>query len=244
VVTGVRQRRQGPGTATVERGSAATVGFWAAALASALTVAFVVLALVVPGEDWAGVEAYARAFATIEVVQLIPVLLLAPVVVVLMACIHELAPAKRRLFARIAVMFAAAYAAIIATNYVLQLFVVRLHLAAGDYEGLELLAMPNPRSVFVALEIAGYGFFSLMALFAAGAVTGPPLARWIRGLLVATGVTGIAGAVGGLTDLRLVMLTGFGLSLLAFLAGALLLCAHFRRVRPAAAGAVPGGDVP
>jgi hypothetical protein len=165
-------------------------------------------------------------------------------VVVLLACVHQLAPAGRRLSAHVALVFAGVYAAIITTNYIIQLFVVRRNVAAGDLEGISLLAMPNPRSVFVALEIAGYGFFSLMALFAAGAVAGRSLARWTRGLLVATGVTGIVGTIGGLTDLRVLMLSGFGLSLLAFLVAAVLLCAHFRRLGRPAGNPTIGGGVP
>ena len=209
---------------------AVKLGLGAALLAAALTVCFVVLALLFPAGPWRDVDAYAASFRTIEVIQLVPVLLLAPVVVVLMACIHHLVSDVRHLWSHLAVIFAAIYATIIATNYVLQLFVVRLNVAAGELEDLALLAMPNPRSVFSALEITGYGFFALMALAAGAAFSGRGLERWVRYTFLVAGMTGLAGAAGGLADQRIVMLTGFGLSMLAFLAAAVLLGVYFWRL--------------
>lgn len=206
------------------------VGFWAALAAVVLTVIFVVLTLVFPGDEWAGIEAYAEGFRTIQVAQLIPVLLLAPVVVILMGCIHVLAPPARRLFGHVAVAFSVAYATIIATNYVLQMVVVRHNVAAGELDGMAVLAMPNPRSIFVALEVAGYGFFALTALAASVALIGTGRGRWIPWLLAVTGVTGLSGAAAGLAGQRIIMLVGFGLSLVAFLTAASLLVLHFRRL--------------
>jgi hypothetical protein len=210
--------------------AAGRVGFWAALAAVALTVTFVVLTIAFPGEEWAGIEVYAGGFRTIQVAQLIPVLLLCPVVVILMGCVHVLTPAHRRLFSHVAVIFAGIYAAIIATNYVMQLVVVRQNVAADELVGLSLLAMPNPRSLFVALEVAGYGFFALMALAGSAAFPGTGRGRWIAWLLLTTGVTGLVGAAAGLADQRILMLTGFGLSLAAFLVAALLLAVQFRHL--------------
>jgi hypothetical protein len=221
---------------------AARTGFAAALIAATLTVIFIVLSLAFPGGEWAGIEAYADDFRTVEVGQLLPVLVLAPVVVILMASIHALSPARQRLFSQVAVVFAAIYAAIIGTNYVLQLVVVRHNIIAGELDGLTLLAMPNPRSVFVALEIVGYGFFALMALAAGGAFTGTGRERWVQWLLAVTGVTGLVGAAGGLAGQRIVMLAGFGLSLMAFLVATFFLVVHFRRSgEPTPASAVASG---
>jgi hypothetical protein len=229
---------------TVRRSStlAVRLGFVAALVAAALTVGFVALTLLFPADSWRGVDAYAASFATIDVVQLIPILLLAPVVVVLMACIHHRAAGSRHVAGQLAVTFAAVYATIITVNYVLQLYVVRLSIAAAEVEGLALLVMPNPRSVFVALEIAGYGFFALMALAAGAALSGRELERWIRYAFLVAGSAGLAGAAGGLADQRLFMLAGFGLSLLAFLAAAVLLSVYFWRLgRTASVASNPSG---
>jgi hypothetical protein len=210
---------------------AARLGSWAALLAAVLTVCFVVLTVLFPADGWRDIDAYAGSFETIDVLQLVPVLLLAPVVVILMASIHSLVSRSRQVLSHLALTFAAIYGTIITINYVLQLFVVRLNVQSGDLDGLRLLAMPNPRSIFTGLEIAGYGFFGVMSLFAGAAFAGVGLERWVRRLFLATGVSGLTGAVGGLADLRVVMLTGFGLSLMAFLATAVLLAVHLRRPR-------------
>lgn len=212
--------------ATGRRGAA--LGFWTSVLASALTITFVVLAIAFPGAEWTDMEAYARMFETIQVAQLVPVLILAPVVVILMTCLHAQAPARKRVFSHVALMFSLAYATIITTNYVVQLYVVRLNVLAGNLDGLALMAVPNPRSVFAGLEILGYGFFGLMALFAGLAMGTGQVQRWIRRSLIVSGITGVTGATAGLADQRAIMLSGFGLSLLAFLAAVLLLSIHFK----------------
>jgi hypothetical protein len=212
------------------------LGSVAAIVAAALTVCFVALTLLFPADPWRDIDAYAASFATIEVIQLLPILLLAPVVVVLMACIHHLAAGSRQVAGQLAVTFAAVYATIVTVNYVLQLHVVRLGIGAGEVEDLALLAMSNPRSVFVALELAGYGFFALMALAAAAAVSGGARERWIRHAFLVAGAAGVAGTAGGLADQRLIMLSGFGLSLLAFLAATVLLSVHLQRLAPTGAG--------
>jgi hypothetical protein len=122
------------GTKTV-REAASILGFWSALLATAFTIVFVVLAL---------------AFA--------------PVVVILMTCIHYVIPENKKVFSFIGIAFSSVYAAIICTNYYIQLFVVRLNLINGTLEGLALLAMPNLHSAFFALETIGYSFLSLATL--------------------------------------------------------------------------------
>jgi hypothetical protein len=235
-VTAVAESRAGAPIPADVRSSAAggvapAVGFRAAVLATVLTASFAVLAIVAADTDpWGGIEAHAETFRSFQVLQLIPVLLLAPVVVVLMAAIHHVAPEPRRLFTHMTLVFAGAYAAVIVTNYTVQLYVVRLHLLSGDLEGLDLLAMANPRSIFVALETTGYAFFGMAALSASGAFTGAGVGAWIRRLLMACGGTGILGAIGALVDQGTLMLTGFGLSLVAFFAATPLLAIYFRRL--------------
>jgi hypothetical protein len=198
--------------------TAAALGSWAASLAAALTLAFVALT-VASTVGGAGGD----AGALLQISQLLPVLMLAPVVVVLAASLHALAPAGRRLFSHVAVTFSGVYAAIIVTNYFIQFVVARPRLAAGEGEALGLVAMSTPASIFTALEAAGYGFFAMMALFLAPVFAGRGIERWIRRLFVATGVTGMVGAAAAIAGQPIVMMSGFGLSLLAFLAVVVLL---------------------
>lgn len=210
--------------------TALVAGSWAAALAIVFTILFVVLAVAFDGGEWDGIEAYARTFDGTQMAQLVPVLLLAPTVVVLMSCIGAVAPEARKVFGTTGVAFSGVYAAIIATNYILQLFVVRLNIQNDDLDGLAVLAMPNPHSVFVALETIGYGFFGLTMLFAAAVFMRGRREAWIRGLLLTSGITGILGAVAAPLGQELLTLIGFGVSLLAFLAATILVGLLFRRL--------------
>ena len=141
-----------------------TLGFWSAIAAAGLTVAFAILAVVFTPEEWSDMASYANSFASIQMASFVPVLLLAPTMVLLMACIHYRAPEDKRALSLAAVAFTTVYATVICTNYYLQLFVVRLNILNKDLEGLSLLAMPNLHSVFFALESIGYAFLSLATL--------------------------------------------------------------------------------
>lgn len=210
------------------------LGFWAAILATAFTMLFVLLAAAFPSGEWSGIEAYARDFDSLQMAQLLPVLLLVPTVVVLMSSIHTVAPDNRKVYSRIGVALAGVYAAIIATNYMLQLFVVRLNVLNGDLEGLSLIAMANPSSVFVALEAIGYGIFGLVMLFTGSVFTGAKLESWIRGLLVVSGLTGVLGAIAAALGREMLTLVGFGVSLLAFPVATILMAVLFNRLTDAA----------
>ena len=148
------------------RQTAITLGFWSALLTTAFTILWVVLALGSPTAEWSGIESYAKDFTFFQMANFIPVILLTFTVVILMACIHCVAPGTKKVFALIGIAFSSVYAAVICTNYYIQLFVVRLNLLKGDLDGLALLTHTNLHSVFFALETIGYAFLSLAILFA------------------------------------------------------------------------------
>jgi hypothetical protein len=145
---------------------------------------------VLPPKTWRGIQAYAGNFNVLEMASFIPAFLLAPTVVVLMACIHCVTPEKRQVFSLTGLAFASVYAVIIPANYYLQLFVVHLNLKSGSLEGLALLSQPNIHSVFFALETLGYAFLSLATLFASQVFSGGKLESWIRWLFIVSGAVG------------------------------------------------------
>jgi hypothetical protein len=73
-------------------------------------------------------------------------------------------------------------------NYLIQFVVVRPSILQGEAEGLGLFVMGNPHAIFTALATS-YAYQSLGMLFAAWALGGGKLERWIRWLFVAVGVT-------------------------------------------------------
>jgi len=107
------------------------LGFWSAALAAVFTVLWTVAALVTavvsPPASWAGIDAYAASFDSRQMLMLVPVLMLAPTFVVVMACVYAYAATDAKPWALLGVVFAAMYATIASVTYVLQLTVVRQH---------------------------------------------------------------------------------------------------------------------
>jgi len=187
------------GETTTRRQKTITLGFWSATLASVFTLTFIVLAvwtiLLSAPKAWSGIHTYAENFNLLEMASFIPAFLLAPTVVLLMACIYSVTAEPKKVFSLIGLAFAIVYATIIPTNYYLQLFVVRLNLESGMLDGLALLAQQNFHSVFFALETLGYAFLSLATLFVSQVFSVGKLESWIRGLFIISGAVGIFGVL-------------------------------------------------
>jgi hypothetical protein len=217
------------------RQTAINLGFWSAILASIFTILFVVLAvgtsLAFPPKTWSGIQTYAENFNWLDMASFIPAFFLAPTMVILMACINAVTPEKKQVFSLIGLAFASVYAALIPTNYYLQLFVVRLNLQSGTLDGLALLAQPNLHSVFFALETLGYAFLSLATLFVSPVFKGGTLAGWIRSLFIVSGAVGIFGVLIAPFDQPYLIFAGLGIWSLAFPISTILLSIFFRRLK-------------
>ena len=205
------------------------LGYWSAILASVLTIVFILLAFAFSVKEWTGIEAYAASFNNLQMANFIPVILLAPTVIVLMACIHYITPESKRVFTLIGIAFSCVYTAIICTNYFLQLYVVRLNLLSGTLEGIALLAVPNFHSIFFALETIGYAFLSLATLFVSPVFRGGKLENWIRSLFIVGGVVGIFGAIAAPFDRPYLIFAGLGLWCFAFPLSTILLSIYFKK---------------
>jgi hypothetical protein len=220
---------------TTDRKIAITLGFWSAIFASVFTILFVLIAVVTsivfPLKAWTGIQTYAENFNFLDMASFIPAIFLAPTFIILMACIHSLAPEKRKVFSLIGLAFTSIYAAIIPTNYYLQLFVVHLNLQSGTLEGLTLLAQPNLHSVFFALETLGYGFLSLATLFISQVFSGGKLESWMRSLLIISGAVGIFGVLIAPFDQPYLIFAGLGIWSLAFPISTILLSIFFRKLK-------------
>ena len=158
------------GTAVYE---AATRGFWAAIAATALLI-------------FAGVT----ASTALKTPSLIAGILLVPVFVLLMACIHESAPAGKKAFSRLGLLFSLGYAVLISFNYYMELTLV----AKGLYT--DAFAMDNPQSIMWVIEVLGYGFMGFSTLLASWSFGKGKLEQAVRWLFTINGVLGIGGMVG------------------------------------------------
>jgi hypothetical protein len=173
-------------------GAVSQVGFWSALatglLAAGWVMAFVTQQMIAPPIPWAGIEAYARSFKSIQMLNLVPALPLGWAFIVMMVSLHFWAPEEKKIWSMIGLAFAIVYAVMANINYLIQLVAVRPNLLSGELEGLGLFAGDNPHSVFWALANA-YAIQSMALFFAAWVLDGGKLERWIRRLFVAVGVT-------------------------------------------------------
>jgi hypothetical protein len=92
--------------------------------------------------------------------------------------------------------FASLGAALILSDYVIQIAVVQPSLLDGQVSGLSLFSQYNPHGIFIALEDGGYSLMGLAFLFSGlslGRLT--RLERVVRGLLVISGIAVIGALV-------------------------------------------------
>ncbi|GBO51506.1 hypothetical protein APA_470 [Pseudanabaena sp. lw0831] len=178
---------------------------------------------------WNGIQTYAENFNLFDMASFIPAFFLAPTMVILIACINAIAPESKKIFSQIGLAFAIVYAAIIPTNYYLQIFVVRLNLQSGTLGGLSILAQPNLHSIFFALETLGYGFLSLATIFISLVFTSGKLEIWIRSLFIVSGAVGIFGVLVAPFNQPYLIFAGLGLWSLAFPISTILLSIFFRK---------------
>ncbi|MBN2369405.1 MAG: hypothetical protein JXO72_02845 [Vicinamibacteria bacterium] len=210
---------------------ARTLGVWSSFLAAFLSLSFAVLAVLFSPPEWEGMESYAKDMNFLQMANMIPVILLTFAIVVVMSCVYSLAPESKRVFGLIAVAFSSAYAAIISTNYYLQLFVVRLNASSGDWEGLSLLAMPNLHSAFFALETIGYAFLSVGTLFVVPILTDGKLENWIKAFLILSSSLGLFGALVAPLDQPALIFAGLGIWSLTFPIAMALLGFYFLGIK-------------
>jgi hypothetical protein len=150
------------------------LGFWSAITATVLVTV-------------AGVTATAaiQPFATI-----IGFLLTSSFLIVI-ACIHCYAPEEKKVFSLIGFSFAIIYAALISTNYFIQLTFVN----QTTYDA-SMFGMTDPQSMMWVIEVLGYFFMGLATLFTAPVFGSGKVEKLIKCLFIANGVLGILTPIG------------------------------------------------
>lgn len=169
--------------------STKSVGFWSAVLATVFSIAYD-LGQIAEWLGWLGSGGGAESSSTPLglAVLLTPSLLLGPSFLLLVLCIHQLAPPDRRIWSHAAIAFATIYAALISINYYVQLTWVAPRLAAGRVEGMEQFLFVPFDSFLYAVDILGYSFMSVATLCAARVFVGGGQERLVRWFLTANGL--------------------------------------------------------
>jgi hypothetical protein len=93
-----------------------------------------------------------------------PAMLLSIIFVVLVACIHQKATEQKRVYSHIALLFSLLSAALLLSDYFIQVSVVPVSLLNKETDGIAILTQYNPHGIFIALEELGYLMMSF-ALF-------------------------------------------------------------------------------
>jgi hypothetical protein len=169
--------------------SAKSVGFWSAVLATICSLAYDV-GQIAEWLGWLGSAGGPESSSTLLgfVVLLTPSLFLGSAFLVLIVCVHELAAPERRIWSRVAIAFATAYATLISLTYYVLLTLVAPRIASGNIAGIEPFLFTPFNSFLYSVDILGYTFMSVATLFAARVFTGDGLERRARFFLTANGL--------------------------------------------------------
>jgi hypothetical protein len=185
--------------------SASRLGLWSSVLTAVLAAVHFIAGIATsarsgPFAPAADVIHYpytnVSSFVPMDYTWLYPGFLLAPAFVVLMTSIHYHASDDRKVFSQIGLSFAVIYAAIMTTNYFIQLAMVQPSLLSGETAGLSLFTQYNPHGIFIVLEALGYLMMSVALLFTAVVFAGGRLERAIRWLFVASLLFAVGSLIG------------------------------------------------
>jgi hypothetical protein len=162
---------------------------------------FITMILFYPGTTWSGMESFAADYRTGWGTVLLFMQLMAflqPIAfAVLISSVYDLADPDKKIWARIGLLFAAAFMAVSTINYIIQMTVVRQSVLAGQLEGIASLVQLNPASPMFALVILSWGLFQGLASLAIAPIFGGgKLENAIRWLLAIYGLNGLVGSIG------------------------------------------------
>jgi hypothetical protein len=216
------------------------LGFWsalgAAAMFIAFTVCFVAVFLNPPLFIWTNFADYVASAKSnqhlFKSVAQLTMLLFAPLYVILINSLHELAAPEKKVTTRLGLSFGLLFAVLVGGFYFVQLSTVRLSVARDQFGGLEQIVQANPYGALSALNMLGWTlFFGLSSLFVAPVFSGSKLAGLIRWLFVINGVMCLLGGIGYVLEITtLVFFTiNFGMGGAVTLL-TIALCVYFRRM--------------
>jgi hypothetical protein len=166
------------------------MGFWSAVLASVFSIAYVIGQIA----EWIGIFGSGGGPENDStwyglVILLVPSLFLGVSFAIMMGCVHRQAPADRKIWSQMGLMFAAMYGTLICMNYFVQLTLVAPALYSGNVgEHVRPFQFYVFNSFIYSVDLLGYSFMSLSTFFAAFAFTGPGVEKAARWFLIANGI--------------------------------------------------------
>lgn len=147
---------------------------------------------------WQGARAFAHAYHPVQSLPYLGGIVLVIALVMLMASVHEVASARHRARTGAALVFTAAFAALICFNYVVQTtFLPELarHYDADNAAIVAVFSMSNPTSLAWGIEMWGWGLLGVATLLVAPVFRGTALERATALCFAANGPVSFAGAL-------------------------------------------------
>jgi len=161
------------------------IGFWSAVFTAVLAALFIFLGLFGSSYTQPNPYPYVGSFVkTIDYVLFYPAFVLAPVFVVLLACIYKYTHPARKIFSFIALLFGLIYAAIIIPDYFILWNVDLPSIMSGQTANLSLISLYNPHGIFIALESLAYIMMSVSFLFLAPVFKGGRIEKALKWLFI------------------------------------------------------------
>jgi hypothetical protein len=241
---------QSPAANAEPASTAARLGFWIAVALAVLAAAAFALGIATPprsgpfctGPCIAYPYTDAAPFFPRDYLWMYPGILLTPLFVVLLACLHCCVEDGKKVFSLISLCFASIAAAVITVDYFVQIEVIAPSLLKGETDGVALFTQYNPHGVFIALEDLGYLMLSAAFFFAGAALSrASRLQSAIRWLFLGSSLLTFAGYLllswhfGPSLDYRF-EITVIAIDWTVLVVAGVLLCIYFRRIlrnRPA-----------
>jgi hypothetical protein len=161
-------------------------------------IASLIVWFVHPQPKWRSAQQFANEFHPVQVLPYAAGFVLVGGCVGLVASLHALVSRDRRARANLALALAAAFAAIVGFNYILQMTFVPSLVSPfrGEHRVLvSALSMENPRSLGWSLEMWGYALFGAATWALSAAFATSRLERVAAATFVANGALTVAAAI-------------------------------------------------
>ncbi len=210
------------------------IGFWSAVVLTVLVilidVGMILSTLLFPMTTVTNIDSYAALFTSFQMLPFVPSLILAPVFVMLMVSIHNMASEDKKILTQLASGFSLVCAAILSLHYYIQLTVIQQGILNHETNGLWQYVTPNPHSFFWTFAALGYGFMGISLLSAAPVFT-EKSDRIIKWLFIANGVIGVSFLIGNAMGIFIINIFASLIWGVLFPITALLLAKKFRGTR-------------
>jgi len=138
--------------------------------------------------NWKDLQAYAEAFHVVRLSYLYPSLLLVLTYNIMLACIHRVVSEEKKIWSLIALSIGIIYGGMSSISYNIQVVAVRLSLAAGETNGIEMFIPDNLNGIFNALSNS-YGYMAISMFFLGFIFLKGKQERWIKWMLLAQMLT-------------------------------------------------------